>query len=169
MSLNDAAPHRLSPAKVLVLATFVGALAFGGYLGYLAWANDSFPAQQKPFSDYANITSVRFNGTEYAVTISWLSGSDLPLYVQITSSVSDAANSPVCDLGLGSATMGESIFMPFGVSGTSAAPTNVNIWIAVRSASGTEFTIRQQIENYTSYQGDILPAQFACTEPASPM
>ena len=162
--------RRLPLAKLVVLAAFIGAIAFGGYLGYLAWANDSFPSTLKPFTNYANITSVEFNGTEYAVTISWLSGNALPNYVQITSSVSDAANSPVCDLGLTSVTQGQSIFMPFGLSGTSAAPTSVDLWIAVKNlTTGTSFTIQQQIDNYTSFLGDITPEQLVCTEPASAM
>ena len=160
---------RPSLAKIAVLATFVGALTFGGYLGYLAWTNDSFPSLQKPFGGYANVTSVEFNGTEYAVTIAWQSGSDIPLYVQITSSVSDGANSPVCDLGLASVTKGQSIFMPFGFNGPSATPTNVELLIAVKPATGPEFTIQQQIDNFTAQGGDIVPAQFACAEPPSPM
>ncbi|MGP8125409.1 MAG: hypothetical protein ACLQEQ_06010 [Nitrososphaerales archaeon] len=167
--MKTALLRRPSLAKIAVLATFVGALAFGGYLGYLAWTNDSFPSQQKPFGDYANVASVEFNGTEYAVTITWQSGSDLPLYVQITSGVSDGANSPVCDLGLASVTPGQSIFMPFGFNGPSAAPTSVELLIAVKPATGAEFTIQQQIDNFTAQVGDIMPPQFACTEPSSPM
>lgn len=160
---------KLSKGKVLVLAAFVGALAFGGYLGYLAWVNDSFPSQQKPFGDYAEVSSVQFNGTEYAVTVTWLSGDYLPLYVQITSSVSDAANSPVCSLSLSSVAAGQSIFMPFGFDGPSAAPTSVMLSIAVQPKGGSDFTIQQQIGNFTSFLGDITPTQLACTEPSSVM
>ena len=167
--MKNTGPQKASLAKIIVIAAFVGAIAFGGYLGYLAWANDSFPSLQKPFGDYAKVTGVEFNGTEYAVTVTWLSGNDIPLYVQITSSVSDAANSPVCDLGLTSVTLGQSIFMPFGISGSTAAPTSVNLWIGVKPMNGSDFTIQKQIGNYTTEVGDITPTQFACTEPASVM
>ena len=160
---------RLSKGKVLVLTAFVGALVFGGYLGYLAWVNDSFPSQQKPFNDYAEVSSVLFNGSEYAVTVTWLSSDYVPMYVQITSSVSDAANSPVCSLSLSSVTAGQSIFMPFGFDGPSAAPTSVTLSIAVKPNGGSDFTIQRQIVNYTSFAGDITPIQLACTEPASVM
>lgn len=160
---------RPSVSKIAVLVAFVGALAFGGYLGYLAWTNDSFPSEQRPFGDYANVTSVEFNGSEYAITITWKSGYNLPLYVKITSSVSDGANSPVCNLGLESVTKGQSIFMPFGFNGPSATPTKVELLIAVKPAAGAEFTIQQQLDNFTAQVGDIVPKQFACTEPASPM
>lgn len=162
-------PKGNSLTKIVVIAGFIGAIAFGSYLGYLAWTNDTFPAQQQPFANYANVTSVEFNGTEYAVTVSWMSGVTVPQYVQITSTVSDAANSPVCLLGLSSVTQGQSIFMPFGISGTTELPTSVDLWIAVKAANGTEFTIQQLITNYTAYVGDIKPIQLACTEPPSVM
>jgi hypothetical protein len=152
-----------------VVAVFVGALAFGGYLGYLAWANDSFPKQQEPFADYAQVSSVQFNGTEYAVSLTWLNGSAVPLYAQITSSVSDAANSPVCGLDVTSAAPGQPVFLPFGFDGPSEAPTSVTLWIAVKPSDGTAFTIVRQIGNFTSETADILPAQYACTEPNSVM
>jgi len=167
--MEKAKQRRPSLAKILVIAAFVGAVAFGGYLGYLAWTNDSFPSQQMPFNEFAKVTTVQFNGTEYAVTITWLSGDNLPLYVQITSSVSDAANSPTCQLGFATVTVGQSIFMPFGISGSSAAPTSVDLWIAVKPTIGADFTIQQQISHYTSTIGDITPTRFACTEPASVM
>lgn len=160
---------RLSNAKVIVLAAFVAALAFGGYLGYLAYVNDSFPSQQKPFGDYAEVTAVQFNGTEYAVTVTWLSDDYLPQYVQLTSSVSDAANSPVCSLSLTAVSAGQSIFMPFGFDGPSAAPASVTLSIAVQSKAGLDFTIQQQIGNYTAFVGDIIPSNLSCTEPSSVM
>ena len=161
--------QRPSRAKFVVLAALVGAIAFGGYLGYLAWANDSFPAQQKPFGDYANVTSVEFNGTEYALRIHWLSGTDLPLYVQITSDTSDAANSPICELGFSSVNVGQTIFMPFGTSRASSTPTNVDLWIAVRPAAGSDFTIHQRMGSASLVAGDIAPVGFACTQPAIAM
>ena len=167
--VKAARPRRRQWGKIAVIAAFAGAIAFGSYIGYLAWTNDTFPPKQLPFADYANVTSVEFNGSEYAVTISWLSSATLPLYVQITSSVSDAANSPVCDLNLRSVSQGQSIFLPFGVSGISNAPTSVNLWIAAQYGNGTEFTVQHTITNYTAFQGNIIPTEYACTEPSSAM
>ncbi len=169
MTRLQPAPRRVSSGKAVVVAALLGAVVFGGYLGYLAWANDSFPSQQQPFANYAEVSSVVFNGSEYAITVTWLTPSYIPEYVQITSSVSDAANSPVCGLNLTSTSSGEMIFLPFGFDGPSEAPTSVTLWMAVKPPVGSEFTIQQTIDNYTARVGDIFPVQLSCNEPASVM
>jgi len=163
--LDPAQPKRPPYGKILVLVALVGAAAFGGYLGYLAYSNDSFPSLQEPFDNYASITSAVFNGTEYAFTITWSSANYLPLYAQMTSTASDNANSPVCSLGLANVTAGESIFLPFGVSGGASIPVTIDLWIAVKPLTGAEFTLQQQVSNFTTRAGDILPVQEACNEP----
>ena len=78
--------------KALVVAAIVGAVVFGLYLGYLALSNDSFPVQEKPFADYAKVVNSSFNGTELAFRLQWLDAGYLPMYVQLTSPATDAAN-----------------------------------------------------------------------------
>jgi hypothetical protein len=154
-------------AKLLVLAAIVGALIFGLYLGYLAWANDSFPAQQRPFGDYASVVSSSFNGTEFALSVTWDNSSYLPMYAQLTSPSTDAANTPVCDLGLSAVHDGETIFLPFAITPASATLTNVNLAIAVKSvATGTEFTITYNMPSVPGSNEPILPSNVSCQQPA---
>jgi hypothetical protein len=168
--LDKGTAQKPSLAKVAVLGALTCAIAFGGYLGYLAWTNGSFPSQQKPFGDYASVASASFNGTEYAFTITWLSADYLPLKAQITSSASEIANSPVCWLGLTSVTPGQSIFMPFGVSSPSTSLTGVDLSIDVKSlATGAEFTIALHVDSVVAQPGDITPSEFVCSQPSSQM
>ncbi len=161
---------RPSWGKIFVVTALVGAVAFGGLLGYLAYVNDSFPSQTQPFGDYAVVSSAVFNGTEYAFNVTWLSGNYLPEYAQMWSSVSDVANSPICSLGLSSVASGQLIFMPFGISGASTAAASVYVSIAVKpTAGGASFTIQQEITNFTLQTGDISPSSYACTEQAAIM
>jgi hypothetical protein len=153
-------------AKVLVVAALVGALVFGLYLGYLAWANDSFPSQERPFGDYASVTSTFFNGTEFAFNLRWDNDSYLPLYAQLTSPATDSANTPVCDVGLSSVKSGQTIFMPFTIRPAAATLTNVDLSIAVRSvATGGEFTIVYSVASIKGTNVVITPSDISCQQP----
>jgi hypothetical protein len=154
---------RRSKARVVVIIAVGGAAIFGVFLAYLAWTNDSFPVQQKPFADYATVRSYSFNGTEVVFQIRWLSSDYLPLYAQMTSSISDTANSPVCGLGLQNVTSGQVIPLPFGVSRPSASLGNVELSLAVRPvATGSEFTIKYSIASLDAHQGNLMPTGVVC-------
>ena len=145
-----------------------GAVLFCGYIGYLAWSNDSFPVQGKPFGEYAAVASTSFNGTELAFEVKWLSAEYLPLYAQVTSPTRDAANTPVCGLGLQNVTNGQVIPMPFGISKPSSVLTNVDLSVAVRSvATGAEFTIAYSVESVSAQEGNVAPSNFSCHQPGS--
>lgn len=160
----------ISSGKVLVVVAIAVAVVFGVLLGYLAWSNDSFPTQQKPFESYGKVVSSNFNGTLYAFEVQWLSADSVPMYAQLTSQGSEAANSPVCDLGLDSVAVGQEIFMPFGVHPPEAALTNVDLSIAVKSVvNGTQFTITYHVDNVTAVPGNIQPPNLSCTEQNAPM
>ena len=155
--------------KVVVVVSLVAAVLFGIFLGYLAFANDSFPAREARFSDYANVTSQVFNGSEYAFTLTWKSADYTPLYAQVTSA-SSSGNTPVCELGLASVTGGQSLFMPFAIKPASGSMTSVNLWVAVRAnANGTEFTIVYPVDAVIAQQLRIEPSGYACSQPNAPM
>ncbi|MDA4124333.1 MAG: hypothetical protein OK438_02600 [Thaumarchaeota archaeon] len=165
--MNQGRSRRPSSTKFLVLVAIAGAVVFSLYLGYLAWSNDSFPLQEKPFGDYASVTSSTFNGTEYAFHIHWLNGGYVPLYAQLTSAVSDSANTPVCDTGLSSIAGGQTVFMPFTIAPSSAELSSVNLSIAVRSvATGSEFTIVYSVASVAAQPGNIMPSGASCQQPA---
>lgn len=160
------ATGRPSTTKVLVVVAIVGAIAFGLYVGYLAWANDSFPAQERPFGEYASVVSSSFNGTEFAFRVQWDNASYLPLYAQLTSPETDAANTPVCGIGMTSIKSGEVIFMPFTISPPSATLSNVDLSIAVKSvASGSEFTIVYNVAGISASNSPINPSNISCQQP----
>jgi len=158
--------RRRSAVRAVVVIAIAGAVAFGIYLGYLAWANDSFPAQVRPFADYASVSSSTFNGTEFAFNLSWTNSSFLPLYAQLTSPATDAANTPVCNIGYSSVHSGQVIFMPFKISPASATLTNVDLSIAVKSlATGNEFTILYNIPSISATNSPISPSNVSCQQP----
>jgi hypothetical protein len=153
---------------VVVLAV-VAAVVFGVYIGYLAWSNDSFPAETRTFGQYASVTSFPFNGTEFAFRLSWLNSSYVPLYAQLTSPVTDAANTPVCDLKVSNVSTGQSLFLPFTISPPSATVDNVDLSIAVKSiSSGNEFTIVFNVPTASATNGDITPSNVSCQQPLGP-
>lgn len=155
-----------SGAKLVVLVAIAGAVAFGLYVGYLAYANDSFPTRTEPFVNFANVTSYAFNGTEFAFRLTWENASALPLYAQLTSPSTDAANTPVCDLGIGNVSSGQEIFMPFAISPESATLSDVHLSIAVRPlAGGGEFTIVYNVPVIAAGNSPIIPSNIACREP----
>jgi hypothetical protein len=157
---------RRRTARLIVVAAIIAAIGFGVYLGYLALSNDSFPSQERPFGDYANLTSSSFNGTEFAFRIQWNNASFLPLYAQLTSPATDAANTPVCDLQLSAVAKGQTIFMPFTISPPSATVNNVDLAIAVKSvATGTEFTIVYNIPSASATNSPISPSNVSCRQP----
>jgi hypothetical protein len=156
-----------SVAKLAVVAALVGALVFGLYLGYLAYANDSFPPQQMPFGDYATMVSSTFNGTEYAFLLRWDNGSYVPEYAQLNSPSTDAANTPVCSTGLANVQSGQTVFMAFTITPASAALTNVDLSIAVKQvASGSEFTIIYSVASISVSNTPITPSNISCQEPS---
>jgi len=165
MNLHSA--RAISWARTVVIVAVVGAAAFGLYLGYLAYYNDSFPVQQKPFGDYASVVASTFNGTEFYFKVEWTAPSSFtPLFAQLTSSSSDAANTPVCGLNLTSISTGQTIDMPFAITAPSTALSNVDLAIAVRSNSNmTEFTIVYHVDSVTAKPGTIYPSNFACSQP----
>ena len=155
----------LSRTKAVVAIALVGALTFGVVLGYLVYENQSFPATQKPFGDYATVVSSTFNGTEVYFKVQWTgSGNFTPLYAQITSSV-DGANSPVCDIGLNSVSKGQTIDMPFAVAGgPTSALSDVQLLVAVRANGNmSEFTIQYSSGAMQATGVDIMPSTFACS------
>ncbi len=153
-------------AKLIVIAAIVAAAAFGLFLGYLAYTSDSFPTQQRPFGDYASIPSSTFNGSEYAFRVQWNNANYIPLYAQLTSPATDAANTPVCDLKLASVTSGQIIFMPFTITPESAALSNVDLSIAVSSATNsTQFTIAYNVPLVNATNSAITPSNVTCGEP----
>jgi len=156
----------MSTAKLLVVVALVGAVAFGLIVGYLAYSNDSFPAQTRPFASYAKVVYSSFNGTEYAFRVEWNSSSYLPLFTQLTSPATDAANTPVCDLKMSSITSGQTIFLPFTISPASATLSNVDLAIAVQSATNsTQFTIIYNVPLVSATNAPITPSNITCQEP----
>jgi hypothetical protein len=156
----------MSTAKLLVIVAIVGAVAFGGFIGYLAYATDSFPAQQRPFMNYADIVSSTFNGTEYAFRVQWLDGNYTPQFTQLTSPATDAANTPVCDLRLSGIKSGQTFFLPFTISPESAALSNVDLSIAVQSATNsTQFTIVYNVLSVSATNTPITPSNITCQQP----
>jgi len=163
------AARKSSTTRMIVVAVIVGAVVFGAYVGYLAWANDSFPAEERPFEEFASVTSSTFNGTEFAFRIVWANSSFLPLYAQLTSPATDAANTPVCDLGMSTASSGQTLFLPFAISPPSATVNNVALSIAVRAlATGSEFTIVYNVQSASASNGNILPSDVSCQQPLGP-
>jgi hypothetical protein len=159
-------PVRQKSTRLIVIAAVLGAAIFGLFIGYLALNNDSFPAQQKPFGKYANVTSDTFNGTEFAFHLRWVNASAVPLYAQLTSTVTDAANTDVCSLGLQSVASGQMIFLPFNISPTSATLQNVDLSIAVHpQGGGTDFTIVYNVPNISASNAQITPSNIACSQP----
>ncbi|MDG7010216.1 MAG: hypothetical protein JRM71_05415 [Nitrososphaerota archaeon] len=162
---RDRARTRLSLPKALVVVAIVGAVVFGLYIGYLAYANDSFPTRTEPFANYATVSSSSFNGTEFAFTLTWQNASALPLYAQLTSPATDAANTPVCGIGLANVTEGQSIFMPFTIT-ESPALSNVDLSIAVKPlAGGSQFTIVYNVPSISAGNLPIFPSNISCQEP----
>lgn len=154
-----------SRAKVIVAVALVGAAAFGLFVGYLAFSNDSFPARTMPFGDYATVTSSQFNGTEFAISVAWTNSTVLPLYAQLTSPSTDAANTPVCDIGLTAVNPGQPIFMPFSITPASATLSDVDLRIAVGTPSaGAEFTISYSFASVSGVNSMIRPSNVTCSQ-----
>ncbi len=165
----SAASRKSSATRMIVVTVIVAAVVFGIYIGYLAWANDSFPAEVRPFDQYASVASSTFNGTEFAFRVNWANSSYLPLYAQLTSPATDAANTPVCDLKLASVSEGQTLFLPFTISPPSATVNNVDLSIAVRSvATGSEFTIVYNVSSAPAANGNISPSSVSCQQPLGP-
>ena len=164
---HQARGQRASWGKIAVVVAIAGAVVFGSYIGYLAWTNGSFPAKVKPFEEYATVVSTSFNGTDLSFGIRWLSGDFTPLFAQVSSLSSDAANSPTCWLNLSNATSGQMIPMPFGISKPTPVLTNVELSIAVESvANRSQFTIVHTLESISAMQGNVMPSSFSCQEQA---
>jgi len=156
----------VSTAKLLVVVALVGAVAFGLFVGYLAYSNDSFPAQTRPFASYAKVVYSSFNGTEYAFRVEWNSSNYVPLFTQLTSPATDAANTPVCDLKLSNITSGQTLFLPFTISPASATLSNVDLSIAVQSATNsTQFTIIYNVPVVSATNALITPSNITCQQP----
>jgi hypothetical protein len=156
----------VSTAKLLVLLALVGAVAFGLFIGYLAYSADSFPAQTRPFASYARVVYSSFNGTEYAFRVEWNNSNYVPLFTQLTSPATDAANTPVCDLKMSSIESGETIFLPFTISPASATLSNVDLAIAVQSATNsTQFTIIYNVPLVNATNALITPSNITCQQP----
>lgn len=167
---RTATAHRHRLAKAVVVTALVAAAAFGVFLGYLAYTNDTFPRRTLPFANYANVTSYSFNGTEFAFHLQWYNASYVPLYAQLTSPATDAANTPVCGTGLTEVQSGQAIFMPFTISPASATLSNVDLYIAVNStATGSQFTIVYNVPLISATNTPIVPSNITCQEPLGSM
>jgi hypothetical protein len=151
--------------RAVVVLAIVGSVVFGVYLGYLAWSQDSFPTATRPFGNYAVVTSDTFNGTEYAFSLTWENASALPVQAQLTSQSTDAANTPVCEVGLTSVTKGQNIFLPFTISPESPTLTSVSLNIDVQPTAGGDFTIIYNVANITASNTPISPSNITCQEP----
>lgn len=144
----------------------MGALIFGIYIGYLALTNDSFPAQQKPFGNYATVTSDTFNGTEFAFNLRWMNSSAIPVYAQLNSLATDAGNTVVCSIGLQTVSNGQMVFLPFSISPQSATLQNVDLSIAVHPVQGgSDFTIVYSVPIISASQAPITPSNISCSQP----
>jgi len=163
--------RRISTGKLLVIIALVGAVIFASYIGYLAFANDSFPVEQMPFSTYAAMASPpQFNGTEISFHIRWLNSDYIPVKAQITSDTTDAANSPTCYTDINNVTAGQVIAMPFGLGSATAVATDVQLSIDVSPvATGHDFTIVYTVNSTSAAQGDVTPTNITCYEADSVM
>ena len=160
------ASARSSTVRLVVLAVIVGAVAFGLYIAYLGWTNDSFPTKTEPFGGYASVTSYSFNGTEFAFTLSWANASAIPLKAQLTSPATDAANTPVCQVGLSKVQNGQEVFMPFTISPASATLSNVDLNIDVQPlAGGGDFAIIYNVAAVSATNVPITPSTISCQQP----
>jgi len=156
-----------SAVKALVVIAIIGAAVFGVYLGYLAWSQDSFPTATKPFGNYAVVTSDNFNSTEFAFNLTWENASALPIKAQLTSPSTDAANTPVCEVGLTSVTKGQNIFMPFTITPETATLISVSLNIDVQpTGGGGDFTITYSVASILASNTPISPSNITCQEPA---
>lgn len=146
-----------------MIVVLTGAVAFGLLLGYLEYENQSFPTREKPFSSYANVVSVVFNGTEIDFKVQWTtSGNFTPLYAQ-TASDTDAANSPRCDIGISSVAKGQMIDLPFATAQPESALSDVQLFVGVQANSNmTQFTIEYDHGQVNAVPGDITPSTYAC-------
>jgi len=152
-------------ARTLVVLAVVFAVVFGLYIGYLAFANNSFPTEEMPFGNYASVVSSTFNGTEYAFVIQWNNATYLPLYAQLTSPATDEANTPVCGVNVTSVTVTKQVFMPFTISPATANLENVELSIAVgKTASNPAFTIVHNVANVNATNAKITPSNITCEE-----
>jgi len=158
----------VSTAKLLVMVALVGAVVFGLFIGYLAYTSDSFPAQTRPFATYAKVVYSSFNGTEFAFRVEWNSSNYIPLFTQLTSPDTDAANTPVCQLEFSTIKSGQTIFLPFTISPASATLSNVDLAIAVQSATNsTQFTIIYNVPlvSAPTTASLITPSNITCQQP----
>ena len=156
----------MSAIRGVVVVTIIAAVVFGVYLGYLAWVNDSFPTQTRPFGNYADVTFKTFNGTEFAFTLTWENASALPIKAQLTSLATDAANTPVCGVGLPNVTRGQTIFMPFTISPESPSLSNVDLNIDVQPVGGGgDFTIIFNTASILATNTPIVPSNITCQQP----
>jgi hypothetical protein len=157
----------VSSARAAIALALAATVAFSFYLAYVAWSSSSFPVQEKPLADYAAVASIQFNGTELYFKIQWKASTDfVPRYAQITSAQTDSANSPVCDIGLGPVATGQMIDMPFTITSPKQTLASVDLEIAIRVGSTmTEFTIVHHLDQIDARPGNILPSEFACSQP----
>lgn len=169
--MKQSSSRKWSLGRTAVILAIVTAVVFAVFLGYLAFANQSFPAEQRPFGDYAVMAAPpQFNGTELSFHIRWLNPDYLPVKAQITSDTTDSANSPACYTGLQSVTSGQIISMPFGLGSASPTAQNVQLSIDVTTvATGHEFTIVYTINSTAAANGDVTPKDISCQESGTVM
>lgn len=148
-----------------------GAVVFAGYIGYLAWVNESFPVEERPFADYAAMAvPPQFNGTDISFHVRWMNADYLPIKAQVTSPASSAANTPTCFLDLQAVGPGQVIPMPFGISTATPVLTNVQLSIDVKTlATGHEFTIIYTVDYINATAGNVTPTNISCQQSGSVM
>lgn len=164
--------NRLSRGKVAIILVIAAAVVFGTYIGYLGFANQSFPVEEKPFANYAAMASPpQFNGTEISFQVRWLNSDYVPVLAQISSNVTDTANSVACGTGLKNASAGEVIDMPFGLSSATITAVGVQLFIDVQPVvhGSSDFTIVYNIGSISASPGNVTPTSYACQESESVM
>ncbi len=156
-----------SKGRAVVILALLSATAFALFIGYQIWSNQSFPVDERPFSQYAAVASATFNGTEYAFTVKWLANDSAPLYAKVTSGT---AESPLCTVDAGTPPGGQTLFMPFGLSAPSGSLSDVDLLIAVKSIpTGAQFTIVYHVDSVTATPGNIQPQNLSCAQTSAPM
>lgn len=140
--------------KLLVALLLVFSLVFGLAVVYYEYANTSFPAREKPMSDFATVAYERFNGTEFLFVLQWKAGGNYTtLYAQLAS---NEYTTPVFDLRFEGVKPGQVLRMPFPLSKPLLSLHDVNLYVAVRdNANMSEFTLAYHVDSAGAVQGNI--------------
>jgi len=162
-------PKRNYGKIIIVLAVVIGS-AIIIYAAVQQSNGPTFPTEQKPFAEFARVVSSTFNGTEYSFRVEWTSGGNYTLLFAQMSSSTGVGNSPICNVGIRSIARGQTVDLPFSLSGNASALANVGLALAVQSeGNSSQFTIQYRAGNATAVSGDIQPSTYACFPAPSDM